>query len=110
MATHGDVERLLRRPYYRTLWTYWHLLEIERIDALKHRGRELATAGLLAMAFHEPKRLADEHHRLMNDLGMLPTRDEALANATPVIEAMRRIDAGTLATTVITPPADEGAP
>jgi hypothetical protein len=100
MATHGTVDQLMGRPYYRTLWTFFQVQEVERIDALRERGRQLHVAGLLALAFHEPKRLAEEHHTLMHDAGMLPTEDEALEGVVDVIEAMRRIDAGELKTTV----------
>lgn len=80
-----------------------HLLEHDRIESLKARGTAIGHAGLAAMAFHEPKRLADEHHRWLGDAGALPSHDEALANAEDVIEAMRQIDAGELATAVLMP-------
>lgn len=96
----------MRRPYHRTLWTYLQLQEIERIDYLKKRGTQLHVAGLMAMAFGEPKRLTDEYHRWMDDLGMLPTPDEAIDRAHDVMAAMAAIHAGTLATS---PSPDGGA-
>lgn len=83
----------MRRPYYRTLWTYLQLQEVERIDALKKRGNELHVAGLLAIAFHEPKKLGDEYHRWMDELGMLPTAEEAIDRAQDVIAAVQALDA-----------------
>lgn len=89
----------MRRPYYRTLWTYLQLQDIERIDALRDRGKQIHIAGLMAMAFAEPKRLTDEYHRWMDDLGMLPTQDETLDRAREVMAAMEAVHAGRLATT-----------
>ena len=80
----------MRRPYYRTLWTWVQLQEHERIEEIAERSRMLHMAGLLAIAFHEPKKLADEHHRLLKDSGMLPTPDEAIENVQDVIAMMRQ--------------------
>jgi hypothetical protein len=101
MATHGDIAAVMRRPFHRTLWMFYQIQEVERIDALRDRMKMLGQAGMQAMAFHEPKRLADEHVRLKGDLGMLPTDDQVIERASDVIEAMRQIDAGTLPTRVL---------
>lgn len=89
----------MKRPYHRTLWIFLQLKEQDRIDELMQRGRTLNNAGLTAIAFHEPKKLADEHHSLMKDLGMVRSPDEALANAADVIDVMARIHAGEVSTT-----------
>lgn len=89
----------MRRSYARTLWTYLQLLEIERIDELKERGKQINIAGLMAIAFAEPKKLADEHHRWMTDIGMTASPDEVLDRAQSVIAVMARVHAGILPTT-----------
>jgi hypothetical protein len=85
----------MRRPYHRTLWTWLQLQEQERFEEIKDRGRMLHMAGLLAVAFHEPKKLSDEHHRLMKDAGMLPTPEEAIENVSDVMAFMAQRAAAT---------------
>lgn len=91
----------MRRPYYRTLWTFLRLREHERIDGLLRRAEQLRLAGLLAIAFHDPKRLADEDHRLKTDLGMIPTTEQLESKVADVVAAVRAIAAGELKTTVL---------
>jgi hypothetical protein len=87
------VAHILRAPYYRTLWTFLHLQQRERIDDLLSRGRALHGASLSAIAFHEPKRLSDEQRRLMEDAGQVPTPETTLKAAEWIIDAVATLDA-----------------
>jgi hypothetical protein len=89
---HRDVVDVAGDPYVRTLWTFFHLEQHERVDDIKLRGRALQLGGLMAIAFHEPKRLNDEQRRLLADAGMLPSPDAAKERATPIIAAVAAMD------------------
>lgn len=88
-----DVSVVLRAPYARTLWTYLHVLQAERTEELRQRGRELRLAGLVTLAFHEPKRLSDEHTKLRSDAGLLPSADQTRAEALDLMQAIANADA-----------------
>jgi hypothetical protein len=86
------VATVLRAPYYRTLWTYYHLQQHDRIDELRERGRALHLGGLMAFAFNDPKKLRDEHQRLLVDAGMVPTVDTSREQALALIADVERVD------------------
>lgn len=48
------------------------------------------------MAFHEPKLLSDEQHRLRDDVGLNPNADVTRETARGIIAAMAAIDAAGL--------------
>lgn len=84
-------------PFVRTLWTDYHIRQRESHNELRARGRQLNEAGLMAMGFHEPKKLQVEHQRLMSDIrersGEQPSVDEIRAQALALMEEIHRIDA-----------------
>ena len=89
---HRDVSSVAGDPYVLTLWTFFHLDQHERVDSIKERGRALNLGSLMAIAFHEPKRLNDEQRRLLADAGMLPSPEAARERALPIIEAVAAMD------------------
>lgn len=93
-ATHGrPFPAVAREPYALTLYTFAQLQEHERIMGLVDRFRALETAGLLAFAFHEPKRLGDVYHELRREAGALPSDAESRALADEIIAAVKAHDA-----------------
>jgi len=57
---HGALADWLRRPWEYVLYWYFVLQERDRRERWQERMQRLDTASLIAIAFHEPKRLADE--------------------------------------------------
>jgi hypothetical protein len=92
IATGQSPAALWRAPYRRTLYEFYHLEQIERHEDFRVRGRALSAAGLTALAFHEPKRLAGEHQRLLSDMRPRISDDEARANAMALIADVARAD------------------
>lgn len=82
-----------RAPYRETLYEFYHLQQIDRVDDLRVRGRSLHLAGLVALAFHEPKRLTDEHRSLLVAAGMTTPPDTARADALAFIAEIAKADA-----------------
>lgn len=64
-----------------------------RVDVLARRFRALDDANLTAVAFHDPQRLAEVRRDLLEEAGMTPSADEALAAAREIIDAVARLDA-----------------
>lgn len=83
VATGRSIRAVRAAPYVETLYEFLHLQQQDRIEELRERGRALQSASLMALAFHEPKRLQEEHRRLMVDSGLtVPpavSREHALA-------------------------------
>lgn len=84
----------MREPYAHTLWMYYQLEEHTRIDRFAERAGSLDLASLVALAFHEPKKLGDANQQLLDDAHLTPSADDALAAAQETIEAMKQLDAG----------------
>ena len=84
---------IMREPYAHTLWMFYQLEEHTRIDQYAERARSLDLAGLVACAFHEPKKLSDANQQLLDDAGLTPSVDDALAKAEETIAAMKQLDA-----------------
>ena len=93
-ATHQDVAVVLRAPYHRTLWTHCHLRQRARLDDIRDRGRELRTAGLMALSFHEPWKLSQEHQRLLSSLNLdsAESVDDARARALALVADVAKAD------------------
>lgn len=87
------IQAVARDPYALTLWTFFALQEQERIDHNVERFRDIDRAGLVAFAFHEPKRLGEAWHDLHAELGGGRTMDENRALADEVARALRAHDA-----------------
>lgn len=95
VSCRGDAVALLRAPYHQTVWAYCHLLQRDRLEDLRDRGRELRTAGLMTLAFHEPKKLNEEHQRLLAAAGLLgapESPDDARARALALVADVARVD------------------
>lgn len=84
----------MREPYAHTLWMYYQLEEHQRIDRFAERARSLDLASLVALSFHEPKKLGDANQQLLDDARLTPSADDALAAAEETIQAMKLLDAG----------------
>lgn len=84
--------------YALTLYTFWHLEERQRIEALARKAERHDLAGLMALAFHKPYLLPGIHQRFKDSLSPRATaraKQEATDRALARIAAhqrMRRID------------------
>jgi hypothetical protein len=68
--------------------------EVERVDALQARADRLHGAQLLAMAFHEPKRLADEAKELERETRgamAVPDPERVVEQVTDLVAYTERI-------------------
>lgn len=55
-----DAFSLLDEPLWRVLYVFHHLMERDAMHALRDRVARIDMGNVTAMAFHEPKLLADE--------------------------------------------------
>lgn len=90
--TSTDVAIVLAAPYARTRWTYLHLLQRELLGDIDRRSHALYAASLMTMGFHEPKRLGDEHRRLLVDAKMVAPVEESRALALALVADVARVD------------------
>lgn len=79
-------------PYARTLWTYCHLLQREKLDELQRRSEALYQADLMAKAFHQPSMLRDDRRDLQREAGLLPVGEEARAQLTDFASEIAQLD------------------
>jgi hypothetical protein len=63
------VARLLYQPYRRLLWTWFRVLEVDRLQAIEGRMGRLHAASLTAFAYHEPDKLDTERIAIRRELG-----------------------------------------
>lgn len=56
-----------QRPFAETAWTLLHLLDLERIDALRASAQGLQQASQVGLAVNEPKLIARESDRLAQE-------------------------------------------
>lgn len=89
MATGSSMRATLRETYAVTLFTYYQLLEHERIAGIVGRWRDLHCASLAAAAHHNPKQLQDVRDELRAETGWGPTAEEAVGAAEETISAMQ---------------------
>jgi hypothetical protein len=92
VATGQSPGALWRAPYRRTLYEFYHLEQIERFEDLRTRGRAIQEASLMALAFHDPKRLPQEHRRLLAELAPPISDAQARADAAALIADVARVD------------------
>jgi hypothetical protein len=71
---------------------YFHLCQRLRIDALSRDTESLQLAKRIAFAFHEPKRLEDERYDLLDRIGRLPTREDAMERGLKTLKDLAEID------------------
>lgn len=77
------------QPYALTLWTFGRLREIERFREINTMGDRLHLASLTAFAYHEPKKLSQEHQRFERLAGLLPSIEETKAKGLAILNADR---------------------
>lgn len=87
-------EAVYARPFALTRWEHMGLLESDRITGVLKEGDRVADANLAALAFHAPEKLADEHTKVQAAAGMLPTNEEAEAEAEAIAERIHAATAG----------------
>lgn len=95
--TGQSVREVARESYAVTLWTFRQLQDIGRIERVRHLGERIDTAALMAMAFHEPKRLQDAEREYRQQAGLDLSRDAALAKAAQAAAAFERHQAAVTA-------------
>ncbi len=61
--------RLLYQPYRRLLWTWFRVMEDDRLRAIEARTARLHAASLTAYAFHEPGKLETERLDIRRQIG-----------------------------------------
>lgn len=92
VATGQDVQAVARKPYVRTLWTFLHLVQHERLQSLRERGMQLTLATLIALSFHKPAGLKDVHARLLDEAGLAPSVDQVVAQGQALLAEVAEID------------------
>lgn len=70
-----SLEWWLERPFAYALYAYRHLQEIDRRRDFIARVQRIEQGQLMAMAFHEPSKLAAEYRMAIADAG--PVQDSA---------------------------------
>lgn len=71
--------------YAVSLYTFLQNEDARRLERLMDEGARLDLAGLVAIAFHEPKKLSDAHDSLKRKLSLVPSRDDALKRAVKLL-------------------------
>jgi hypothetical protein len=92
MATGQAPAAVWRAPYRRTLHAFYHIQQHDRFGDLRARGNALHLSSLMALAFHEPKRLNEEHQRLLADAGFFASPEDARSEAMKLADEIRAID------------------
>ena len=82
-------------PFAETAWTLLHLLDLERLDALRANAQGLQQASQTALAVNEPKLLARESDRLAQEAralfaGNVGDVQAARARGLALVEKLRR--------------------
>lgn len=80
-------------PFHETLYAHYHLGEHRWIDALTTDAEGLQAAKRSAIAFHNPKDLADERIDLLDRMGGLPDPAEAVERGRRMLEDLKKVDA-----------------
>jgi hypothetical protein len=93
VATHARVADVAQEPYVRTLWTFFHLGQQTYVDGLSARFLAVYKAGLMSLAFGEPKKLRDSEYALRTEAGLNPTTDALKSSAQPIIDMVAKLDA-----------------
>lgn len=79
-------------PFALTLYWFFQITEHERISTLMERFREMSFAGLVALAFHEPKKLVDAQRELQHEAGMFDSVDADRAKAAQMLADLGTIN------------------
>jgi hypothetical protein len=92
MATAADVVAIARAPYRRTLWTFLHLQQADRVDDLRQRGRELRLAALMTLVAYEPGKLRDADAQLATDAGRVPPPETVRVRALELLADVQKVN------------------
>lgn len=68
VATGRQVLDVARDSFALTLYTFWHLEQRRRLDALTRKSERFDLAGLMAQGFHSPKELPDRYSEFLATL------------------------------------------
>lgn len=93
VATHGDVIAVARAPYVRTLWTFLHMCQQERLESIRDRARALSLATLIMLAYHKPIGLQDVQRQLRDEAGFNPPIDQVIAEREALLADIAKLDA-----------------
>lgn len=92
MATAQAPSAVWRAPYRRTLHEYFHIQQQDRFADLRARGNALHLASLVGLAVNEPKKLNDEHQRLLMEAGFFPSVETSKNEAIEFAKELLVID------------------
>ena len=68
MATGRGVLEVAHESFALTLYTFWHLEQRRRLDAVERRLERFDMEGSMAHAFHEPGKLPEQYHEFLAEL------------------------------------------
>jgi hypothetical protein len=76
------------------LWTWFELHTMEEEARVQRLGERVDLAGMVAMGFHEPKKLDTQHRRYLREAGLLaPMLAAAQATALETVAKVRAAEA-----------------
>lgn len=87
MATGRGVLEVAHESFALTLYTFWHLEQRRRLDAVARRLERFDMAGMMADAFHKPSNLGDHYHEFVADLRPARAPDAPSGERTPAYAA-----------------------
>lgn len=88
----------LTQPFAFALWTYRQLQEWDRRRQFAARMERIELAGLMSLAFHEPKKLQEERERVISEASSrepMGDRESLVAHWAPLLAARRKAPAPT---------------
>ncbi len=88
--THRGMLDVARESYALTLWSSLQLSELEERDAQRERYARYDLAGMIAMAHHEPKALADAMTAFVDDITASRVTDDELRAKAERLQKMLR--------------------
>jgi hypothetical protein len=88
------VESWSDEPWEYVLWAYLHLKDLDYRRAWFERMERLSSAELIAMAMHDPWRLARERAVALADAARLPVPEDERAAMNAALALAEQIDRG----------------
>lgn len=105
MATGRSVLAVAQESFALTLYTWWHLEQRRRLEAVGRKLERFDMAGSMAQAFHEPGNLPDGYHDFMATLRSIDP--QLVGETNPVLErklaVIRAAHAEPTGVTTVTP-------
>ena len=93
--TGPDVQQLLDRPLWLTLYTYLHIQERRAAESLERRRERVDGGFMAAFAYHDPEKLQDELRSVHDAIEALDRpRDIAAEHATLRTRGLAIIERG----------------